>query len=121
VPTYFLDIEAIPTSAAVNAADVAGASVLTFVIADTKAEAESMARAAIIGHAWVVKDISLFLQPTDEQISRLDRDIKAIHQQALNNKIGLLFVAHSKLEGQPDDPFQIRSLGFPVIDESSKH
>jgi hypothetical protein len=118
---YFLDIEAVPTSAAANAADVASASVLTFVIADSQAEAEAMARAAIIGQAWVVQGISSFLQPTDEQIAGLDTDIKAIYQQALIHKIGQVFVAHPKVPGQPDDPIQIRSLGSSVIDESTKH
>lgn len=121
MPTFFLDIEATPTSAVANASDVASASVLTFVIADTPAEAEAMARAAIMGRGWVAQGISSFLQPTDEQIACLETDIKAIYQQALLQGIGLYFSAYPKVPGPPDAPVQIRSLGSPVIDEDVKH
>ena len=108
MPTYFLDIEATPTNAAKNAHDVASASVLTFVIAASPDEAEAMARAAIMGHGWVAQGISSFLQPTVEQISRLETDIKAIYQQALRQGIGQYFSAYPKVPGHPDAPVQIR-------------
>jgi hypothetical protein len=121
MPTYFLDIEALPTSAATNASDVASASVFTFVIAESPDEAEAMARAAIMGQGWVAQGISSFLQPTDEQIACLETDIKAIHKLALLHGIGQYFSAYPKTPGHPDDPVQIRSLGSPLIDESAKH
>ncbi|MCK9386053.1 MAG: hypothetical protein M0Q15_15700 [Nevskia sp.] len=121
MPTYFLDIEATPTSAAANASDVASASVLTFVIAGSPAEAEAMARAAIMGQGWVAQSISSFLQPTDEQISRLGTEEKMLYQLALLHGIGQYFLAYPKSPGHPGDPIQIRSLCSPVIDEVTKH
>lgn len=121
MPVYFLDIEAEPTAAATESNDVAGASVLTFVVASSPEAAETAARAAIIDRAWLVKGVSSLLQPTDEQISRLDTDIKAIYRQALRHGIGQFFLAHPKAPGHPDDQIQVRSLGSPVIDDTTPH
>jgi hypothetical protein len=119
--TFFFSIEACPTSASANASDIAGASVLVFVIADSLQQGEDMARSAILGYGWVVKEVSISLQPNHEQIARLDAQMSELHQQALLHRLAFFFVAHPSVEGKPDDPVQIRSLGFPVIDESIKH
>lgn len=119
--TFFFDIDVVPTSAAAKAADVASASAITFVIADAPDVAETLARSAIMDYGWEIKGISLSRQPTDEQIAGLDDDIYAVYEKARFLGVGFLLVAHPKVEGNPDDPVQVRSLGSPIIDATKSH
>jgi hypothetical protein len=121
MPTFFLDIEAVPTSAVTNAADVADASVLTFVIADSRSEAETMARCAIIDHAWIAREISLFLQLTDEHLSHVDANIYAAYEEALEHGIGCLFMVSPTEGGSPDSSIEFSAFCAPMFGSNIEH
>jgi hypothetical protein len=121
MPTFFLDIEAVPTSAVANASNVADASVLTFVIADSRIEAEAMARSAIIDHAWIARDISLFLQLTEEHLSRVDANIYSAYEEALEYGIGCLFMVSPTEDGALDSPIEFSSFCAPMFGSNREH
>ena len=121
MPIYFLDLEAIPGRAMAMATDVASASVLTFVRADSQNDAESMARAAVIDHGWITVDVSLFLQPTEEQLSHLDENLQPAYEQALIYGIGSLFIAYCDDADQSAMPIEIYSVGAPAFAADGRH
>lgn len=118
--TYFFEIEAIPTNAVTNAKDIAGASVLIFVIANTRRKAETLAREVVINHGWMTKEISICIEPTNAQIADLEKDIKDLYHRALSQGVGYMFVADPEIKRNPYHSAEYRSLDTPILNNKSK-
>ena len=118
---YFFEIEVTPTAASTNAADIVSAAALLFVIADSLETAEIRVRSELMDHGWEVREISKSYQPTEDEIADQGIHIESLHQKALVSGLSMILLGNPKIEGHPDDPAQVRSLGSPIIDETKKH
>ena len=121
MPMYFFIFEAKPTSASPSAHDIAGGMANIFVTASSRQEAETRARAHLLEYAWVVKSLDTALEPTPEQIARLDRGAIALHRKALREGLASEFTTWRKKEGKDDDPVELRMMGKSPFQKNNKH
>jgi hypothetical protein len=111
---YCFSIPCEPTSASPQAADVRAAIAEVWVVDKSISAAEIKARSHLLDYAWIPTSVQHALEPTPEQIARLDESSQALRRKALRQGVASLFVAWPKIEGREDDPIEVRSFEVPL-------
>jgi hypothetical protein len=115
---YCFHLLAEPTAASPQAHDIGGAWVNIWVMDDSLATAETRARAYLMDYAWVVKEIEYKLEPTPDQIAKLDAVEHKNYEKALRQGISAIFSAWPKVQGKEGDPVELRPMGPPPLSGS---
>lgn len=110
---YCFHLRAEPTAGSPQSHDIGGAWVNIWVMEQSLAVAETRARAYLMDYAWVVKEIEYKLEPTPEEISKLDIVEYQNYQKAVRHGVSAIFSAWPKVDGNEDDPIEIRRMGSP--------
>lgn len=110
---FMFAIKATPKPENEQCADIAGANVHIWVMADYLEEARERALAYIATYLWDVQTIEHELEIQPEQIAGLHVNESLLFQKAVQHGIGADFLAYPKHQGNADDPVKLRVLDLP--------
>lgn len=118
---YLFQFDAVPTAAAPQSADLAGAEVTVIVKAETPEDAEIKARSYVMSYAYLVTAVLEARGPVPQPRPDWSPESVALLRKAEREGIAALFVSWPKKERPETDPPEFRTMGPPAGDESKEH
>ena len=103
-------IKAEPTAENSSAADIGGASVNTWVKADSMDQAKFLAETYFAKFGWKVLAYEMSLEPTENQINKLGPDEHENYENGLRFGISTFFSAWPKKERTEDGIVELRHM-----------
>lgn len=111
MPIFLFIFDAEPTSAAAQAADIAGADITVVVKAADGEEAELIARSVVMDYAWRIKAVEDARGPVGEQWRESDTPGGELFRRADRDGWAMEIAAWPKQERAEDSGIDIRYLG----------
>ena len=110
---FFFVVKIIPTAGTPRAGDISGAYAHVWVIAKSLEEAEAKARSYLMDYAWVVEAIESALRITEDIISRLGEEERALFAKAQHLGIAADILAWPEKSRPSHTPAEVRAMGPP--------
>jgi hypothetical protein len=104
---YVFNFDAVPTSAADQAADIESATLEVWVRGAALESAEVTAREYVMAHGWVIRSREVGVRCTVEQLQRLEPQVALVAARGFRDGVYMAILAEPKREASTPDT-QIR-------------
>jgi hypothetical protein len=115
---YLVYAKAISIKAATNAVGIGNINAIIFVGAKSQEGAIILARSALMDYEYRLTSVLEIFVPTSSDISNLDPQLLALYNESIDRGYGLEIITQ---DVNHDHPFEIRSLGIPILDKTKKY
>lgn len=116
---YLVYAEAEPTAAAKNASDLVGADAIMFISAESREEAQTLARSILFDYGYHLTEILSVSVPTPAAASQFHPQLTSQYHAAMIRGYGFQLAAQAR---DPNQLVENRSLGSPIFnDDEGKH